>query len=188
MKTLVSVLFLSLMTLCGNSFAQKAHTFQIPKPAEAHQVLTNEAGVWDTDVKLFFQGPNQPPVVYKGAETSEMVSAGLYLKMSARGKLGDQEFEGHGLLGYDARTKEYIGTWVDNLTSTPTQTRGTYDAERKTLTLFSAVVDGAGREIQQKQVTHFVDDKTKTVTTFMLIDAESKKIEIKLMEITARKK
>jgi len=36
--------------------------------------------------------------------------------------------------------------------------------------------------------TKFLDDKTKTLTSFMLVDAGGKESELKLMEITATKR
>jgi hypothetical protein len=102
--------------------------------------------------------------------------------------MGDQDYEGHTLVGYNSGLKEYTGTSVNNFTPAPVQMRGTYDAEKKTLTMFSAVVDGKGNEIKQKEVTKFIDDKNKVFTTFMLIDAGGKEMEIKLMEVSAKKR
>jgi hypothetical protein len=168
--------------------AQQAHKFPTPKPTDAHKILTNDAGTWDTVVKMFFQGPTAPAVEYKGVETVEMVSGGLYSRTTSKCKMGDQDYEGHTLVGYNPRSKEYTGTSVNNFAPAPIQLKGTYDAEKKTLTMFGAVVDGRGNEIKQKDVTKFIDDKTKTFTTFMLIDAGGKETEIKLMEVTAKKR
>ncbi len=168
--------------------AQQAHKFTIPKPTEAHKILANDAGTWDTVVKMFFQGPTAPPVEYKGIETAELVSGGLFLRTTSKCKMGDQDYEGHSLLGYNPRSKEYAGTSVNNFAPAPIQMKGTYDTEKKTLTMLSAVVDEKGNEIKQKEVTKFIDDKTKTFTSFMLVDAGGKEMEIKLMEVTAKKR
>jgi hypothetical protein len=169
-------------------FAQQAHKFTIPKPSDAHKILANDAGTWDTVVKMFFEGSTSPPVEYKGVETAELVRSGLYLRTIAKCKMGDQDYEGHTLVGYNPRSKEYTGTSVNNFVAAPIQMKGTYDAEKKTLTMLSAVVDGKGNEIKQKEVTKFIDDKTKTFTSFMLVDAGGKEMAIKLMEVTAKKR
>ena len=155
---------------------------------QAHKILANDAGTWDTAVKMYFQGPTGPAMEYKGVETVELVSGSLYSRTTSKCKMGDQDFEGHTLVGYNPRSKEYTGTAVNNFTTAPVQMKGTYDAEKKTLTMFSAVVDGTGNEISQKQITRFIDDRTKTFTTFMLADAGGKDTEIKLMEVTAKKR
>jgi hypothetical protein len=66
--------------------------------------------------------------------------------------------------------------------------RGKYDADQKTLTMFGTVVDDAGNEIKQKQVTKFIDSNTKTLQIFMIVEADGKSREIKLMELTAKKR
>ena len=185
-KTLLA--FLGLLLLAGQLSAQKAHRFPIPKPTEAHKVLADEAGTWDTVVKMYFQGPKAPPVEYKGAETVELASGGLHSRRTSRCQMGDQEFEAHTLMGYNPRSKEYTGTTINNFTMVPIHMKGTYDPEKKALTMFSAVVDGSGKEIKQKEVTQIVDDKTRTFTTFMLVDAGGKEREIKLMEVTATRR
>lgn len=168
--------------------AQQAHKFPTPKPAEAHQLLAKDAGTWDTVVKMFFQGPGAPAVEYKGVETVELVSGGLYSRTTSKCKMGDQDYEGHTLVGYNPRSREYTGTSVNNFVPAPMQLKGTHDAEKKTLTMLSTVVDGKGNELKQKEVTKFIDDKTKTFTSFMLVDAGGKEVEIKLMEVTAKKR
>jgi hypothetical protein len=168
--------------------AQQAKKFPTPKPTADHKILANDAGTWDTVVKMFFQGPTAPAMEYKGVETAELVSGGLYLKTTSKCKMGDQDYEGHTLVGYNPRSKEYTGTSVNSFALAPAQMKGTYDAENKALTMFSAVVGGRGNEIKQKEVTKFIDDNTKTFTSFMLIDAGGKETEIKLMEVTATKR
>ncbi|MBI4659290.1 MAG: hypothetical protein HY735_10655 [Verrucomicrobia bacterium] len=55
--------------------------------------------------------------------------------------------------------------------------------------MFSVVFDeSTGQEIKQKQVTQFVNAKTKTFAIFMLVDVGGKEQEIKLMEMTAKKR
>jgi hypothetical protein len=166
-----------------------AQDFPNPKPTDAHKVLAKEAGTWNTVIKMYLQGPTEPATEYKGVETIEMVSGGLFSRTTFKCKMGDRDFEGHGLFGYDPRTKEYTGTWVDSFSTIPTQLKGKHNAENKTLTMHATIVDtNSGQEIKQKQVTKFVDDKTKTFTIFMLMDAGGQEQEIKIMEMTAKKR
>jgi Protein of unknown function (DUF1579) len=159
-----------------------------PQPTEAHKLFADDSGTWDCTVKMYFQGPKGPATESSGVEINELVSGGLYSRDTFKYKMRDKEFEGHGLFGYDPRTKEYVGMWVDNFTSVPTQMKGKYDSEKKTLTMVGTVVDGAGNEIKQKQVTKYTDINTKTMQIFMIIDAGGKSRAIKLMEMTAKKR
>ena len=50
------------------------------------------------------------------------------------------------------------------------------------------VVDGALNEIKQKQVTTYIDDETKTLTIFMVVEDGGKTSDVKLMEMIAKKR
>jgi Protein of unknown function (DUF1579) len=180
-----AITFLAFVTSSAQLWAQQPPS---PKPTDAHKMLADSAGTWDAVVKMYFRGPKGPPTESNGVETSEMVSGGFYSLTKFKYKMRDQDFEGHGLFGYDPRTSEYVGTWVDNFTTVPQQMRGKYDADQKTLTMFGTVVDDAGNEIKQKQVTKFIDSNTKTLQIFMIVEADGKSREIKLMELTAKKR
>ena len=178
------LIVLALCCIAAPLFAQK------PKqPTEAHDVLAHEAGTWDMDVRMYFQGPNGPPSESKGVEEAEVICGGLYLRTTYHGKMREQDFEGHGLTGYDPRTGEYAITWVDNFSAVPTQLRGKYDAETKQLTVRGTVFDvTSGQELNVKQVTTFVDEKTKTFESFLVLEADGKTAEIKLMETIGKKR
>jgi hypothetical protein len=158
--------------------------FPNPKPTEAHQVFTQDAGTWDAAIKMFLGGPDAPPTEYKGTETNELVCGGLFLRTAFRGKMGDRDFEGHGLLGYDAKNNEYVGTWVDNFTSTPSALKGKYDAAKKTMTTMVTATTETGEEMTQKQVTTYPDDKTRKFEIFLALPNG----ELKLMEMTLTKR
>lgn len=182
-------LLFTTLALVTISVQLSAQEFPNPKPTDAHKVLAGEAGVWDADLKMYFQGPDGPPTEYKAVETIDLVSGGLYSSSTFRCKMGDRDFEGHGLFGYDPRSKEYVGFWVDNFSSIPQQMKGKYDAEKKTLTMFGTLANAdASEEMKQKQVTTFVDDNTKTFEIYLLVDDDGKELSIKLMELTAKKR
>ena len=52
-------------------------------------------------------------------------------------------FEGHGIYGYNAATKRYVGTWVDDMRTNIYVGEGDWDAGTKTMTYrWSAVMPG----------------------------------------------
>ena len=183
MRTLICILVVS-TTTCAT-----AQDFPNPKPTKAHKHLAKEVGSWDCDVKMFLQGPTGPATAYKGVEVNKLVSGNLFLQSRFTCQMGDRKFEGHSLMGYDSRSKTYVGTWVDNFTSSPTQMKGTYDTKAKTFTVHSKIFDEAtGAEIPQKQVTTYLDDCTKQFEIFMVIKVADQTMDIKLMEMTAKKR
>ena len=160
-----------------------------PKPGKPHELLALDAGTWDCDVKMFLGGPDAPPSTYKGVEINKLVSGGLYLQSSFTYPMGGQrEFEGHSLMGYNPRTKKYVGTWVDNFTSVPSAIDGEYDEKTKTLTIHTTVVDGQGNEMKSKNATKWLDDSKKEFAAYLIVEAGGQKMEIKLMEMTATKR
>lgn len=181
-------MLVTLLAVSALSAQLSAQELPNPKPTKAHEVLARDAGHWDSEVSMFFAGPDAPPAKYKGVEVVELVSGGLFSRTTFKCQMGEREFEGHGLVGYDPRTKEYTGLWVDNFTSTPTSLKGKYDEEKKTLTMHLTLMDEAGREIKQKQLTTFVNENTKTFQIFLLVDAGGQELEIKVMEMTAKKR
>lgn len=158
------------------------------KPADFRKVFAEEAGTWDAVVKSYFRGPDGPVTESIGVETSETICGGAGLRTKFTFKLKSLGFEGHGLIGYDPRLKEYTATRVSNFVPTPYPSRGQYDAPGKTLTMFSTITDQAGKEQRQKQVTKFVDGTTKTIEIFDLVEKNGEKQEVKLMEMTLKKR
>ncbi len=188
MFTIQETVMRTLLCILAVCISTRASAQDLPKPGRAHALFARDAGTWDCDVKMFFQGPQGPPTESKGVEVNELVSGDLYMQSSFTGQMRDQRFEGHSLMGYDPRSKQYVGTWVDNFTSIPTQFKGEYDEQAKTLTVRSIVVDGSGQEIKQKQITTWLDESKKKWEIFMVVDADGKEVEIKLMEMTATKR
>jgi hypothetical protein len=185
LRTMKQTATLTVVAFASQAWAQGPPD---PEPTDAHKILADDAGTWDAAVKMYFRGPTGPATESTGIETNELVSGGLFARRTFKYKVRNKDFEGHGLFGYDPRSKEYTGTWVDNLTAVPTQLKGKFDAESKTLTMLGAVVDASGKEIKQKQVTTFVDDATKTFEIFIIVDASGKTHDVKIMEMTAKRR
>ncbi len=171
--------------VCISTFANAQ---DLRKPGEAHQLFARDAGTWDCDVKMFHKGPKGPPTKSKGVEVNQLVCGGLYMQTSFTFQDRDRKFEGHSLMGYDPRSKKYVGTWVDNFTSVPSQIKGVYNKKAKTLTVHSVVVDGSGNEIKSKQITTWLDESRKKLEIFMVVEVGDKAIDIKLMEMMAKKR
>ncbi len=155
-----------------------------PKPTKEHNALKAEAGVWEGKVKMFL-GPGAPVIEGESLETVTTVCNGLHSTASFKMEIGTTKFEGHSVIGYNPRKKEYTGTWVDTSTVTPTLLTGKYDADKKIMTMLSTVVDAAsGQEMKQKQVTTLVDENTKKFEIFFVTPQG----DVKILEINAKKR
>ena len=188
MRTVNCAIAVSVMCLLIAAGAQ-AQDAPMPKPGKPHEIFAKDAGTWDCDVKMYFAGPDMPPAEFQGLEVIDLVSGDMYLRSTFTCKMGEAgDFEGHSLMGYDPRTKKYVGTWVDNFTSIPSALEGEYGEESKTLTIHSTVVDEGGAELKSKQVTTWTDDANKKFEVFLVIPVDDQQIEVKLMEMTGKKR
>jgi hypothetical protein len=155
-----------------------------PKPTKEHTALKAEEGVWDGKVKMF-PGPGAPVIEGKSLETVTTVCNGLHSTASFTMEIGTTKFEGHSVIGYNPLKKEYTGTWVDTSTIAPTLMTGKYDADKKTMTMLSTVVDAAsGQKLKQKQITTMVDDNTKKFEIFFVTPQG----DVRILEINAKKR
>jgi hypothetical protein len=183
MKRLLSML--AAVLLCTPLMAQP---WPNPQPNEHHAVLAKEAGTWDTEIKMYLQGPQGAASEYKGEENIEMVSGERFSRSTFTADFGDRRFEGHGLFGWDPHQEKYTGIWVDNFNVAPIAMTGTYDAEAKTLTYQSTVRDEAGNAVQQKHVTTFVDEQTRTFAAYLVVEQGGRPLDVKIMEIVSTKR
>ena len=91
-------------------------------------------------------------------------------------------------MGYDHRIKKYIGMSVNSFTTVPTQLKGNYNKDANTFTVYSTSVDGSGKELKSKHITTWLDESTKKLEVFLLVDAGGKQTNVKLMEIMSLKR
>jgi uncharacterized protein DUF1579 len=83
-------------------------------PGAEHQNLAKMAGDWTTEISMTMM-PGQPPMKSTGTMHAEMMLGGRYLSSTWKGKMGDMDFEGHGVDAYDNVARQYESSWVDNM-------------------------------------------------------------------------
>ena len=91
--------------------------FSPPEVTKQHEVLKQDVGVWDAEMKLWM-APGQEPMTSKGVERNRMMG-GLWLISSFTVDLGGETFQGRGQFGYDSKKGKYIGTSISAPGSTP---------------------------------------------------------------------
>src|SRR5262245_59333625 len=99
-----------------------------PTPGPEHEVLKRLEGNWTAVIKM---DGNEAPAT----ATYKMDLGGLWLISEFRGELFGQPFQGRGADGYDPEKKKYVSVWVDSMTTRPVLFEGTYDKEKKTMTM-----------------------------------------------------
>ena len=98
------------------------------KPGPEHAFLKEGEGVWDATAKSM--GGES-----KGELRCQMALNGLWLLELYKGEAGGQAFEGRGATSYDPAKKKFVNVWIDSMVPSPMLSEGTYDKQKKTLTL-----------------------------------------------------
>lgn len=112
---------------------------QVATPGEAHNKLNDLEGTWDVDMKIWEQGPGNPPTVSKGTSVKSWTVGHRFLREEYKGEMMGMPFDGLGYTGYDNYNKKYIGSWVDNTTTQMLTMSGVMDQPGKVLTLYGTM-------------------------------------------------
>jgi hypothetical protein len=89
-----------------------------------------------------------------------MEVGGLWLVGSLASDLGGQKFHGKSLETYDAKKKKYVSVWFDSMSTTPLTMEGTYDKEKKTLTMVGEGPGMDGKVVKWRSVSRMPDGDT----------------------------
>ncbi|HSQ58535.1 MAG TPA: DUF1579 domain-containing protein [Gemmata sp.] len=131
-----------------------------PKPGPEHEVLKKLVGTWEATMK--FAGMES-----KGTMTYKLDLGGLWLTSAFEGDFGGMKFSGRGMDSYDAAKKKYVGVWVDSMSTSPMLMEGTYDKDKKQMTLVGEGPGMDGKPAKFKSVTTMPDDNTIHFDMFM---------------------
>ena len=156
---------------------------EMEKPGEHHKHLEMMAGTWDVKSK-FYMIPGQT-IEMTGMEVAKMQPGGFWLISDFTGKFMGEPFHGHGILGYEAHKKEYVGTWADSLASVLVISKGTCSKDGRVTTMIGKSFNPIeNREVTYKQVAKIKDANTKT---FHLYDVQGKKETLIMEQVCKRR-
>lgn len=94
-------------------------------------LLQKDVGEWDATITVT-PGPGAPPQASTGRLVGRLISGGRWLITDFKNHTTG--FEGHGIYGYNAASKKYVGTWVDDMRTNLYLGEGDWDADTKTMT------------------------------------------------------
>src|SRR5262249_33805782 len=126
---------------------------QPAKPGPEHELLKKHVGTWDLTMKF-------GEMESKGTVTYKMELGGLWLVSSLECDLGGMKFQGRGMDSYDAGKKKYVGVWFDSMSTHPMLMEGTFDKEKKTMTMIGEGPGMDGKLVKHKIVTEWKDEDT----------------------------
>jgi hypothetical protein len=93
-----------------------ARVMELSQVSDSHLFMASMAGTWDAEMTVWM-GEGAPPTTSKGTLEQRAVLGGLFLEGRYVGEVSGIPFEGVSTLGFDNRTGEFVGTWIDSLSS-----------------------------------------------------------------------
>lgn len=143
------------VVLAGSVFAQ-----EMPKPGKEHEMLKKLEGNWDTTMTMM--GKDE-----KGTTTFKMELGGFWLASTMECKIEGFTFTGKGLDGYCPIKKKHVSIWTDSMGPSPVVMEGTYDADKKTLTMSGDGPSPEGKMTKYKSVTEYPDADTMKMSMYI---------------------
>ena len=131
MKTFaISGLFVTLLT-ASVLLAQEPPKF--PTPQKEHELLKQFVGEWESELEAT-AGLGQPAMKCKGTMSSRMLG-GFWVVSEINMDMMGMPMKGVQSVGYDSKSKKYVGTWVDSMTDHLWKYSGSVDGTGKILAL-----------------------------------------------------
>ena len=147
------------------------------KPGPEHAFLKEAEGVWDATAKSM---GNES----KGELHCKMALNGLWLLEHYKGATAGKAFEGRGATSYDPAKKKFVNVWIDSMVPSPMISEGTYDKEKKTMTLLGDMPMPDGKSMKSSITIAYKDANTKVLS----LKGNKGGKEFEMVEITYRRR
>ena len=144
-------------------------------------LLKKDIGDWDAAITVTPQ-PGAEPQQSKGRLSGRLISGGRWLVTDFKNLTTG--FEGHGIYGYNAAAKRYVGTWVDDMRSNIYVGEGTWDAATRTMTYEWRAAMPNGQAMVWKETSQMISD---TEQVFRVLFPQPDGSEFEMMRATYRK-
>lgn len=150
-------------TQAAPEFDMMAEMAKLSTPGANHQALGIMVGQWNATTS-FSMGPDAPAAEGTGVMTVKWVLGKRYIQSSFKSDFMGQPFEGIGYTGYDIAHEEYIGSWMDTMSTKITIVTGNEEAG-DALVMYGTSTTPMG-DNPMKIITKFNDANSWTDTFF----------------------
>lgn len=187
---------LALALVAGGAFAQEAKKpsaeeqaameamMKAASPGDMHKKLAPMVGTFNVTVKSFM-APGAPPMESTGTSENSWVLGGRWVEQKFTGSFMGMPFNGIGYTGYDNMKKQYVGTWMDSMSTSMMSSTGT-SADGKSYEFSSSMDDPmSGKTMPVKEKVTVVDNNNHVME--MWTPGPDGKM-FKMMEITYKRK
>ena len=103
--------------------------------------------------------PGAPPEQSTGTSENTWALGGRYVQQTFHGSMMGQPFEGIGYIGYDNIKKQYVSTWMDNMSTAVMSSTGSLDASGKGMTFKGTMDDPmSGKPMKMEEKMSIADN------------------------------
>jgi hypothetical protein len=176
LRVLIPIALLALSALGWS----RTQTFEATPPTAEQEYLAKMVGTWDAKVAVAMGVGGT--TTSTGTEINALVAGGKWLTTDFQFDFMGTPFEGHGVLGWDATKKKFVGTWVDSFSESFTHMEG----ELKDGALawdYETTMMGMTNKIHD-DMTWDGDDKRLVVSSFRLEHGLQEHMRIELRRRT----
>ncbi len=140
------------------------------KPEKEHKWLEQFVGTWDSKSEASM-GPDPAPLKGEGTMTCRNLG-GFWLHNEMKVTMAGASVTGIQTIGYNAKKKKYVGTWVDSMSDFMWHYEGTVDEAGKKLTLNTEGPNhqGGGKLSKYRDAYEFKSADVVIATSEMLMD------------------
>lgn len=139
---------------------------EFPAPTAEHAWLTQLAGEWESTTE-HFMAPDQPSTTAKGTETVRSIG-GFWIVAENKSSAMGMDYTGILTIGYDPEEEQFVGTWIDSMTSLLWHYKGSLDSARRVLTLYTEGPGMTGEICQFRESIELKSADHKVFTSQML--------------------
>ncbi len=126
-------------------------------PGTAHAWLGQFIGTWSTKTSMDM---GNGPMVSEGTAEFSWLVEGRFLLQEFNGDMMGMPLQGYGVQGFDNLKRQYVGTWLDSMSTGITMTQGSLDQTGKIMTLVGGMDEPTTGEMNKPVafVTTVIDD------------------------------
>ncbi len=136
-------------------------------PGDAHKGLEKIVGEWNVKT-TFWMYPGAEPNIDEGKVVNKMIFEGRYLSMKQTGMSFGMPFEGRGIMGYDNGKKEYFSTWIDNMGTGLSISKGSYNSENNSIEMTGSMYNPMlKKDLEYRVVFNLVSENSYNLEMFM---------------------
>ena len=154
-----------------------AKAMEWAEPGEHHKALDVMCGTWKTEGTMYGESEDYH---FTGKCETKWILGGRFLETVYEGPFMGETFKGRAWTGYDNGNKEFQTAWIMNMATGIEVSRGTYDEEKKSLTMKSKSLmpDGITYESREVIAMKSKDEYRSTTWSKAPGGEETKEMEI----------